>query len=106
MVVAIVHWDSGMPSHVGELGLFWLLTVMMSLPGFLLFRMVFWMAGIKRWFAFALAGSINGVLALWFFTGYFRLHTEFAFIGLVGGLICWAFEVIIAGRIAVRKYEG
>jgi hypothetical protein len=106
MVVAVVHMGSGMPSHLGALGLFWLLVAMFSLPGFLFLRLVFWVTGIKRWFAFALAGSMNGILALWYFTGYFRLHPDFAFIGLLGGLISWAVELAFAGRIAVRQYEG
>jgi hypothetical protein len=102
LVVATFHLDFGMPTHWGEMGLLFLLTAMFSLPGFLLFRLVFWLAGIKQWFAFALAGAMNGYFALSLFLGHFDLNPVFVLLGLLGGVICWVSEVGIAGSIAVR----
>ena len=102
LVVAAVHLDFGMPTHLGELGLLFLLVAMFSLPGFLLFRLVFWLAGTKHWLAFAVAGAMNGYFALSLFLGHFDLNPAFILFGLLGGVICWASEIIIAGSIPVR----
>lgn len=103
VVVVIWHVTNRHPFTVSVLAADMSITAIYSAPGFVMLRLLLWAARQRNPVVFALAGAINGLLALALCIREIGFDPYFAMMGLAAGTVYWLVERAIAVGILMRR---